>query len=184
MKIYTKTGDEGQTGLYGGPRVSKSSTRIAAYGSVDELNAVVGAVRSLLAEEIFRDLDEALSRLQNNLFVLGADLATPLEARVEIKRVRKEEAAAIECQIDLLEEELPELRQFILPTGVAAAAQFHIARTVCRRAERAVVELAASESINPECVRFLNRVSDYLFVAARWINLKSGRDDETWDSGS
>lgn len=182
MKIYTRTGDEGMTGLFGGPRVSKSSPRIESYGTVDELNAVIGVCRGLLSESSFKSIDEALRELQNNLFVAGADLATPLESRVDIIRIKAEKTSELEKQIDLLEADLPELRQFILPSGVGAAAHLHVARTVCRRAERKVVELSALESINPECVTFLNRASDFLFVAARWVNMRSDCADEPWNA--
>jgi len=183
MKIYTRTGDEGLTGLFGGPRVSKSSLRIEAYGTVDELNAVVGVSRSLLAKGSFEEIDDTLRILQNNLFVVGADLATPLNSRADVSRIETEKTSELEQQIDLLETDLPDLKQFILPAGAGAAANLHVARTVCRRAERRVVELSAQESINPECVKFLNRVSDFLFVAARWVNNSSGHTDEPWIPG-
>ena len=180
MKIYTRTGDEGMTGLFGGPRVSKSSLRIKSYGGVDELNAVIGVVRSLLTETEFSRIDATLRELQNDLFVVGADLATPLESRVDIARIDARRSSVLEKQIDLMEADLPELKRFILPAGSAAAANLHVARTVCRRAERTVVELGTLEAINPECVTFLNRASDFLFVAARWVNVKSGVSDEPW----
>jgi len=125
-------------------------------------------------------IDGTLQELQNNLFVVGADLATPLESRVDIARVDAGRTSELERHIDLLETDLPELKQFILPAGSSAAANLHVARTVCRRAERKVVELSAQESINPECVTFLNRASDFLFVAARWVNMRSGQTDEPW----
>jgi cob(I)alamin adenosyltransferase len=182
MKIYTRTGDEGKTGLFGGPRVYKNDPRIEAYGTVDELNAVIGMVRSNSPEGIFSPLELYLASLQNTLFVLGADLATPSNARVEIVRITPSDTGTIELWIDRLEADLPPLTQFILPGGAASAATLHLARTVCRRAERHVVHLAQSEDVNEESIKFLNRVSDFLFVAARWSNLKNNRMDEPWDA--
>ena len=182
MKIYTRTGDEGRTGLFGGPRVLKSDPRIDAYGTVDELNAVIGMVRSTSPESIFSPLDLHLTSLQNTLFVLGADLATPLDARVEITRITPADTNTMEVWIDGLEADLPPLTQFILPGGNSCAAALHLARTVCRRAERLLVHLAQSEDVNEESVKFLNRTSDFLFVAARWTNLKNNRMDEPWNA--
>jgi cob(I)alamin adenosyltransferase len=180
MKIYTRTGDAGTTGLFGGPRVPKDDLRIEAYGTVDELNAIVGMVRSDFTEELVQPLDSFLQTLQNTLFVLGADLATPTDSRVSITRIQPPDTQAIESWIDELEADLPPLTQFILPGGAPSAARLHLARTVCRRAERLVVGLGKQEKINDECVKFLNRVSDFLFVGARWTNQKNNRIDEPW----
>lgn len=176
-KIYTKTGDRGETGLFGGPRVKKSHPRIAAYGSVDELNASLGQARSL---NDHADLDRILARIQNDLFEVGALLATP-QAGPAAGRLRPEDVAFLEETIDRFDRELPPLRDFILPGGSPLASVFHLARTVCRRAEREIVGLMESEPIAPEVVVYMNRLSDLLFVLARWANLKKGRTDIYWE---
>lgn len=182
MKIYTKTGDHGQTGLFGGPRVAKDSARIEAYGTVDELNAVLGVARASGMPDAF---DAPLARVQNQLFDLGAELAAPDPAKFALAGVTDECIAALEQEIDAWESTLPPLRQFILPGGTAAAAQLHVARTVCRRAERRVVTLSAidSEPVAPRTVIYLNRLSDWLFVLARAVNQSSGISDTTWQAG-
>ncbi len=182
MKIYTRTGDEGSTGLFGGPRVLKNHDRIEAYGTVDELNAVIGLVRSDDPEALQSPLNDYLLSLQHMLFELGADLATPLDARVQISRIVPSETELIESWIDRLEQDLSPLTQFILPGGSPIAARLHLARTVCRRAERLVVGLQQSDDINADCVKFLNRVSDFLFVGARWVNKKNNFTDEPWEA--
>jgi cob(I)alamin adenosyltransferase len=178
MKIYTKTGDDGTTGLWGGLRVAKDSLRVQAYGTVDEANAVIGVARAAGVDPI---LDLMLATIQDMLFVVGADLATPGES-ASIPRVGAESTAELEQGIDLLEEKLEPLRQFILPGGNLAAAQLHLARTVCRRAERWVISLAHEEAINPEIQRYLNRLSDFLFTAARAANAHAGVADVPWNS--
>jgi cob(I)alamin adenosyltransferase len=193
MKIYTKTGDDGETGLFGGPRVPKDNLRIEAYGTVDELNSVVGLVRlhtsstsgdAALREQAARDalksLDEQLERVQNQLFDLGAALATPEPLKFGIVGVTDEAVAAMEQSIDAFERDLEPLKQFILPGGAPAAAYLHLARTVCRRAERLVVGLARQSDISPLGVIYLNRLSDWLFVAARWVNRVQGVVDVPW----
>ena len=203
MKIYTRTGDKGTTGLYGGPRVSKDNKRIEAYGTVDELNSTIGLVRAALsspsrteygaqhtgegaptpdggATPAEAELDAWLERLQHELFDLGADLATPLSAKVKISRVVTESVDRLENDIDSFEEVLDPLKAFILPGGSAPAAHLHAARTVCRRAERRVIKLAGEEEINQTCVVYLNRLSDALFSAARWINRALGHADYLW----
>lgn len=182
MRIYTKSGDAGETGLFGGPRVPKDDARVEAYGTVDELNSQLGAARALLQDA---ELDALLAGVQNELFDLGADLATPLPAgpppaRLAVPRVAPEQTQALEQAIDRLEQELPPLRQFILPAGTPAAAALHVARAVCRRAERRTVALARAEEINPEAVRYLNRLSDLLFVLARLANARAGAADVLW----
>lgn len=176
MKIYTRTGDSGQTGLWGGQRVDKNSVRVAAYGDVDELNAILGVVR---AADIEPSLDSLLQRVQNELFVLGTDLATPGELS-RIDRLSDNTIAQLEQDIDGFENELEPLRQFILPGGTFAAAQLHMARTVCRRAERSVVTLAQSEHVNPITLSYLNRLSDWFFVLARVVNAHAGIQDVPW----
>lgn len=176
MKIYTKTGDTGQTGLFGGGRVSKDALRVHAYGAVDELNAVLGVTRTIGLDAT---LDTLLARIQDELFVLGADLATPGEAKY-IPRVSSEYVTRLEEEIDQFETELEPLKQFILPGGTPAAAYLHLARTVCRRAERQVVSLQAAEELNPITLLYLNRLSDWFFVLARLANARAGVADVPW----
>ncbi len=182
MKIYTKTGDQGQTGLFGGPRVAKDSPRIEAYGTVDELNAVLGVARASGMPDAF---DTPLARVQNQLFDLGAELAAPDPVKIALAGVTDECIALLEQEIDTWEATLPPLRQFILPGGTPAAAQLHVARTVCRRAERRVITLAAieTEHVAPRTIIYLNRLSDWLFVLARAVNQSSGISDTTWQAG-
>lgn len=180
--IYTKTGDDGSTGLFGGQRVRKSEGRVEAYGTVDELNAVLGVARTYSRTAEF---DNILAGLQNQLFTLGADLATPDPAdeqkgSISIPRVTAAHVAPLEAAIDAWEAEMPALTQFILPGGSPLAASLHHARTVCRRAERSVVLLASQEAVNPEVVRYLNRLSDALFVLARLANYRQGLSDVIW----
>lgn len=177
MKIYTKTGDRGETGLWGGQRVSKDALRVHAYGTVDECNATLGLARTSAMDQ---ELDQLVNTLQNQLFVVGADLATPGEA-ANIPRIGEDDVLFIEQAIDRLEEQLEPLKQFILPGGSAAAAQLHLARTICRRAERWVVSLARDESINPQIGIYLNRLSDLLFVLARAANQRAGVSDVPWE---
>jgi cob(I)alamin adenosyltransferase len=178
MKIYTRTGDAGDTGLWGGQRVTKDALRVHAYGSVDECNAAIGMAR---AQPLDQELDGLLAQVQNQLFVVGADLAAP-GASANIPRVGAEEIAALEQEIDRLEAELKPLQQFIQPGGSPAAAQLHFARTVCRRAERWAVGLAREEALNLELLAYLNRLSDFLFVAARSANARAGVADVPWQS--
>ncbi|NTW00570.1 MAG: cob(I)yrinic acid a,c-diamide adenosyltransferase [Oscillochloris sp.] len=179
MKIYTKTGDAGETGLWGGLRVSKDSLRVHAYGTADECNAAIGVAR---ASGIDGKLDEVLGQVQAQLFVVGADLATPGEAGPSIPRVGVAEIEFLEAQIDALESELEPLRQFILPGGTLAASHLHMARTICRRAERWAVSLVHDEELRPEVLMYLNRLSDFLFVAARVANARAATPDVPWVS--
>lgn len=183
-KIYTKTGDQGETALVDGQRVAKHSPRVAAYGTVDELNATLGLAR-LHAEG---DVDAALSRIQNDLFDLGADLGRPDmakdgEAGYPVLRMVAEQTARLESEIDAMIAELEPLKSFILPAGSALSAHLHLSRTVARRAERHAVELAADEEVNPAAIRYLNRLSDWLFCAARIAN-DAGRADVLWVPGA
>ena len=171
MKIYTKTGDTGETGLFGGPRVPKDDPRIEAYGTIDELNAILGVAR---AERPRADFDEVLNRIQHDLFALGAELATPDPAAKGIDAIKAEHIAWQEEQIDQFEEQLEPLTQFILPGGTRAAALLHAARCVCRRAERHIVSLSRHASINPQLIAYVNRLSDLLFVLARAVNRAAG----------
>ncbi|MHC4938920.1 MAG: cob(I)yrinic acid a,c-diamide adenosyltransferase [Planctomycetota bacterium] len=180
MKIYTRTGDSGETGLFGGGRVAKDALRVEAYGAVDELNAAIGLARAAGLPEA---LDAVVGRLQSELFDLGADLATPpgTSAREEkVVRVTPEQVARLEEDIDACEEGLPPLDAFILPGGGPAGAGLHLARTICRRAERRTVELARSETVSPQVVPYLNRLSDLLFVLARAANAADGRPEQKW----
>lgn len=181
-RIYTKTGDSGTTGLFGGTRVSKDHARIEAYGTIDELNAILGVV---LAYEVPEHVRAELTVTMSDLFTLGADLATPLEPApvYPIPRIGREHIDELERRIDLHDEELEPLKAFILPGGHPAAAHLHVARTVCRRAERTVVRLAAEDNIGDFVLRYCNRLSDYLFTAARVVNACSGRGDVPWKPG-
>jgi cob(I)alamin adenosyltransferase len=176
MKIYTKTGDDGSTALFSGGRVAKTHLRVEAYGTVDELNSVLGVVRAHGPQA-----DAWLAQIQSQLFHLGADLATPLDARADwVVRVDAEAVAWLEARIDEMTAELPPLTNFILPGGTLAAAHLHVARTVCRRAERLAVALAQHEALGDEVVPYLNRLSDLLFTLARWENFKAGGAEEQW----
>jgi cob(I)alamin adenosyltransferase len=179
MKIYTKTGDDGQTGLFGGERTSKNDARVEAYGSVDETNACLGVARAAGPSP---DVDAALERIQAQLFVLGAELATPPahRARLRLPLLTADDATALEADIDRLEAGLPALASFVLPAGTAAASALHLARTVCRRAERAVVGVRELAAVRPELVIYLNRLSDLLFVMARHQNHCAGVSDVAW----
>jgi cob(I)alamin adenosyltransferase len=179
LKIYTKTGDNGETGLFGGPRVPKDDIRIEAYGTVDELNAFLGAAR---IEPLPAEVDAVLVRVQNCLFTIGAELATPNPVRQATSPIGDPAIEELERAIDQMEQSLPPLKEFILPGGGPAAAALHIARSVCRRAERRVVTLWRSPgaTVSEAAVRYLNRLSDYLFVAARYCNHTAGLADVPW----
>jgi len=178
MKIYTKTGDTGETSLFGGKRVPKSSLRIDAYGTVDELNAQLGVVRSLQPSAA---VDTILEKIQNQLFLLGADLAAPFgSAPADTKRIQQNEIQFLEDTIDRLDAQLEPLKSFILPGGSHAGAQLHIARTVCRRAERFVDALGRKEEIDKLPLIYLNRLADLLFVAARYTNKLAGIEETKW----
>lgn len=179
-RVYTKTGDSGQTSLVDGSRVSKDDARVCAYGDVDELNSCLGLARVDLAElpdQTHAELNEMLGVIQNELFILGADLASPLPTPVP--RIDDEHVAGLERAIDRLMEELAPLREFILPGGTRAAAQLHLARTIARRAERLVVALAARTEVGAPALTYLNRLSDLLFVMARVANQRAGRSEES-----
>jgi cob(I)alamin adenosyltransferase len=192
MKIYTKTGDRGETGVFGGPRLAKDDPRIEAYGTVDELNAVLGLVR---CEKLPPDVDDLLARIQNELFDVGAELATPRPDAKGIPRTTEEHVAALEQAIDHYEAGLAPLKSFILPGGAKPAAWLHLARTVCRRAERGLVtlvretalaaadgspEASVAEPISPTLIVYLNRLSDLFFVLARSVNAEAKVGDVVW----
>ena len=180
MKIYTRTGDGGSTSLYGGERRSKADIRIQSYGEVDELQAVIGLARAQLTEDLV-DLNDALEPIQETLFVLCAELA---RTETVVKRgdpvVVTADITQLEEMIDGYEKELPALRAFILQGGSECGATFHLARAVCRRAERAVVSLAAAEEVNELVIKYLNRLSDLLFVMARLVNKRQGKNEVEW----
>lgn len=180
MKVYTRSGDAGDTGLFGGRRVAKHHPRVEAYGTVDELNAVLGLAVTALAQGELRD---RLLGIQARLFDLGADLATPEDGKAGawLQRADASWAAALEDQIDAMEAHLAPLTSFILPGGSPAAAWLHLARTVCRRAERRAVEAqAAGEDLTPAALVYLNRLGDWLFTAARLANAQAGVADLPW----
>lgn len=182
-KIYTRTGDKGETALGNGTRLPKYAIRVSAYGTVDETNATVGLARLHSAGE----MDQALARISNDLFDLGADLCTPdmaKDASAEYPPLRmiERQVDRLESEIDAMNVRLTPLRSFILPGGSPLAAQLHLCRTVCRRAERLVVELASQDEVNPSAVKYLNRLSDWFFVAGRIAN-KDGADDVLWVPG-
>ena len=178
-RIYTKTGDKGTTALFGGQRVEKDDLRIQAYGTIDELNSVIGVA---LTHDMHKGVADELLAISAQLFSLGSDLATPLDPApsFEIPRIQEEHITALERLIDAHDEVLAPLKAFILPGGTSAAAQLHLARTVCRRAERLIVALGRSEDIGPHIVRYVNRLSDYLFTAARAANHHAGVQDVPW----
>ncbi len=181
MKIYTRTGDAGETSLFGGGRVRKDHPRTSAYGDVDELNSALGLARATAPTDLF---DELLDQIQRDLFSVGGRLATPRPEKVA-KAMEKavlppERAAAFERVMDEAEAELAPLRAFVLPGGTPKAAALHVARTVCRRAERSVVALAAEDEVSPDVLVYLNRLSDLLFTLARLANHRAGTADLTW----
>ncbi len=182
MRIYTRSGDGGDTHLFGGERVSKADLRVEAYGAVDELNSFLGLARSKLSSD--HELHSVLVAVQTVLFKVGAELAT---ARIDdpglashVPRVEAEDVDALERYIDRLEATLEPLRSFVLPGGTELGALLHVVRTVCRRAERRVVALAQKARVNPEVLRYLNRLSDLLFVTARWVNHQAGAPELPW----
>ena len=185
MKIYTKTGDKGKTSLFGGTRVAKHNLRIEAYGTVDELNSHIGLLRD---QKIDKKTIEVLVKIQNELFTLGSMLATPKEKeilksgkeRLNIPKITEEDILFLELEIDAMNANLPQMTNFILPGGHTIVSFCHIARTVCRRAERIVVNLSETETINPITISYLNRLSDYLFVLARKLTIDNHITEVPW----
>lgn len=191
MKIYTKTGDAGETGLFGNVRVSKDHLRICAYGTIDELNSVLGLARITLEElnskvqrSEGRAIEKDLERIQNELFVLGAELATPAGQKLWAEGITEAAAQALESRMDEMEKLLSPLKNFILPGGTLASAHLHLARTVARRAERELVSLHRVEPQRPTLIQYVNRLSDYFFVAARFCNHLQSVQDVPWISKS
>lgn len=186
MKIYTRTGDRGETGLFGGQRVRKDHARVEAYGDVDELNSLLGVATAALGAEGQNEVAEGIRQIQADLFVIGANLATPGpedggRASSHIPPLPEGRVAEMERWIDTAEEELEPLKTFILPGGGAAASQLHLARTVCRRAERRCVSLAHAAHVEEEMIVYLNRLSDLLFTLARLANRRAGIPDVPWE---
>jgi cob(I)alamin adenosyltransferase len=179
MKIYTKTGDKGTTGLIGGTRVKKNDHRLNAYGTIDELNSFIGVIRSFQSNE---SVDNVLERIQNKLFVIGAHLATDASVSQVKKQfpVSESDILILEKEMDMMNLELPELRNFILPGGCQAASFCHVARTVCRRAERLIVELAEKVEIESTLIIYINRLSDYLFVLSRKVSADQNSPEILW----
>jgi cob(I)alamin adenosyltransferase len=186
-RVYTKGGDKGETSLIGGDRVSKADPRLECYGTIDEVNATIGLMIEALAASAAGDhLSPILRRVQNELFNLGCELATPdAERRAKLPRIEARHVEALERDIDAVNDDLPALKSFVLPGGGWASAYAHLARTVCRRAERLVVGLMQSEDIGGDLpVQYLNRLSDALFVWGRWAAHKDGKPEPVWDSRS
>ena len=185
-RVYTKGGDKGETSLIGGDRVSKADPRLECYGTIDELNATIGLmIEALTTSAAGEHLTPILRRVQNELFNLGTELATADEAtRAKLPRIEQRHIDALERDIDAVNGELPALKSFVLPGGGWPSAYLHLARTVCRRGERLVVELAGREAVGELAVQYLNRLSDALFVWGRWCVLKDGKPEPLWDSRS
>ncbi|MFN3271628.1 MAG: cob(I)yrinic acid a,c-diamide adenosyltransferase [Cloacibacterium caeni] len=185
MKIYTKTGDKGETSLYGGTRVSKAAARVESYGTLDELNAFIGLAKAEISDE--KVLNQ-LQKIQFDLFTVGSEAATPTDKlilangknRLDLM-ISEKEILELEHWMDDLDAELEPLQFFILPSGGKAAASVHVCRTVCRRAERAMVHLNETEEVRPELIKYLNRLSDYLFILARYISKISGEKEDYWN---
>ena len=178
-KIYTKTGDSGETSLFWGARVPKDALRVEAYGTIDELNSLLGVIRS---QELPVGIGDIIGNIQSDLFVIGADLASPFQKgkKPVFPRLKPRRVEILEKYIDTTEEHLIELRSFILPEGVRPAAELHFARTICRRAERIVVRLSRNEKINQSIIPYLNRLSDLLFVLARRVNDDADHRERLW----
>ena len=185
MKIYTKTGDKGETSLYGGTRVSKAAARVESYGTLDELNAFIGLAKAEISDE---KVLSQLQKIQFDLFTVGSEAATPTDKmllangknRLDLM-ISEKEITELELWMDDFDAELEPLKFFILPSGGKAAATVHVCRTVCRRAERAMVFLNETEEVRPELIKYLNRLSDYLFILARYISKISGEKEDYWN---
>ncbi|MGA8912374.1 MAG: cob(I)yrinic acid a,c-diamide adenosyltransferase [Nitrososphaeraceae archaeon] len=190
MKIYTKTGDKGETGLIGGKRIPKSDPRIISYGLIDELNSNVGLTISLLNlknNNLFSDLIDLLIKIQNDLFAIGSDLADPtypMENKYKIPRTDEKMVLYLESEIDKFDKEVVPITFFILPGGSIESSILHVSRSIARRTETAVTALSKSQTINPAIIIYLNRLSDLLFVAARLVNKRIGVEDVAWKSSS
>lgn len=180
MKLYTKAGDKGKTALLGGGRVSKAQLRVIAYGEVDELAANIGLLRDLMADFLaLKDFDAILNKIQNELFLVGSELAC-LNEQFLTDKIEKDAVSFLEENIDLQSAALPELKNFVLPGGHILNSHTHIVRCVCRRTERAVVSLADQETVRPCLLSYLNRLSDWLFITSRTVLFRMGKSDEIW----
>jgi cob(I)alamin adenosyltransferase len=187
-RVYTRTGDDGTTGLVGGARVPKDSPRVESYGIIDELNSVIGMARVFNAEDVTSEakvrLEDVLKRLQNELFDLGSELATPADAFYEgMFRVEAADVKALEQLMDECQKDLEPLRSFVLPGGGRVSGCLHMARTICRRAEISILRLSREENIGPHPLAYVNRLSDLLFVLARWIGRQRGEEEFLWERG-
>ena len=178
MKIYTRSGDQGETSLFGGRRVAKHDQRLAVYGTIDELNSALGVVRAL---DVPEEIDQAVARIQHELFALGAELATPDASDSREGQLADRHVDRLEADIDRWEADLPPLKQFILPGGSRSGATLHVARCICRRAERDLAALAAAETVRGVVLRYVNRLSDLLFVMARTASQAAGVAETPWD---
>ncbi|MBI3341964.1 cob(I)yrinic acid a,c-diamide adenosyltransferase [Candidatus Curtissbacteria bacterium] len=181
MKIYTKTGDQGTTSLFGGKRVDKNSLRVEAYGKVDELNSYLGVI---LTGEESRDISSKLQRIQLELFTLATDLATPSDVKIKVPRISKRDVTRLEKEIDDWEKNLPKLRNFIVPGGSKIGAMLHLARTQARCLERIVVSLDRTDRLNGNILPYINRLSDWFFVFARRTNLEAKQPEKIWQGRS
>lgn len=178
MKVYTKTGDEGKTGLLGGTRLLKSDLRIEAYGTIDELNSHIGMVRD---QAVNQPISAELIAIQNTLFIIGSHLASdPEKSKVVIPDIEESKITLLEEHIDKMDQKLPEMRNFVLPGGHVSISTGHIARCVCRRAERIVIHLSIDQPVNKNIIKYLNRLSDYLFVLCRWMTVQLDAEEVPW----
>ncbi len=177
MKIYTKTGDQGQTGLLGGDRVSKDSLRIHAIGEIDELNAYVGVCCLVVEDDTLKSM---LIRVQNHLFDIGSELACPPNGKFDFTSVSASQISQLERELDEMEAELPPLKQFILPGGSVPSAHLHLLRTICRRAERAILALHSINPVRSELIIYVNRLSDWIFCISRLVNHRLGVEEQKW----
>jgi len=177
MKIYTKKGDRGETSLFGGQKVDKNSLRVEAYGKADELNSLIGVI---IAEEVSKNVLAKLTRIQNELFVLGTDLATPIDVKVKVPRIKKTNTSKLEKEIDNWQKDLPGLKNFIVPGGSSAGSKLHLARATSRCLERIVVSLDRHDRLNPAILPYVNRLSDWFFVLARHTNFVANAKETVW----
>lgn len=181
MKIYTKTGDQGETGLLGGDRIAKDSLRIETIGAIDELNAYAGVCVATVEDG---EICERLVRIQNHLFDIGAELACPPGGKFELTSVTEDDIELLESEIDLMDSELPPLKSFILPGGCVGAANLHYLRAICRRAERQLLALHRINSVRNELIMYVNRLSDWIFCSSRFANLRAGVEEQKWSKRS
>jgi len=181
MKIYTKKGDRGETSLFGGQKVDKNSLRVEAYGKADELNSLIGVI---IAEDVPKNVLNKLGRIQNELFILGTDLATPMDVKIKVPRIKKFDTVRLEKEIDAWEKELPKLKNFIVPGGSKIGSKLHLARATSRCLERIVVALDRNDRLNPAVLSYVNRLSDWFFVLARHTNFEAGSKEIVWKGRS